>query len=184
MFKTTRIEPREVAHYDYTDENGKLLFQTVRYEPKDFRARRPDGSKLGDTRRVLYHLPEVVAATDVLIVEGEKDCESTRAWKLVATCNPFGAGKWREEYAESLHGKRVTIIADTDPPGREHAQKVAQSLQGKATHIKVIELPDAKDLSEWKAKGGTREELLKIIHNAPEWKEQPLPWRQAFKSIS
>jgi len=26
-----------VATYDYTDEHGKLLFQTVRYEPKDFK---------------------------------------------------------------------------------------------------------------------------------------------------
>ena len=30
--------------YDYTDESGNLLFQTVRYEPKDFRQRRPDGN--------------------------------------------------------------------------------------------------------------------------------------------
>jgi hypothetical protein len=28
---------------DYPDENGELLFQVVRYEPKDFRQRRPDG---------------------------------------------------------------------------------------------------------------------------------------------
>src|SRR5262245_36972338 len=33
-----------VAVYDYTDQTGHLLFQTVRYEPKAFRQRRPDGS--------------------------------------------------------------------------------------------------------------------------------------------
>jgi len=32
-----------VATYDYTDESGNLLFQVVRYDPKDFRQRRPDG---------------------------------------------------------------------------------------------------------------------------------------------
>ena len=30
-----------VKTYDYKDENGQLLFQVVRYEPKEFRQRRP-----------------------------------------------------------------------------------------------------------------------------------------------
>ncbi len=34
-------KPRIVATYDYRDEGGELLFQVVRYEPKDFRQRRP-----------------------------------------------------------------------------------------------------------------------------------------------
>jgi hypothetical protein len=32
-----------VKTYDYEDESGTLLYQCVRYEPKDFRQRRPDG---------------------------------------------------------------------------------------------------------------------------------------------
>jgi len=35
---------RVVKTYDYADENGQVLYQVVRYEPKDFRQRRPDGS--------------------------------------------------------------------------------------------------------------------------------------------
>src|SRR5262249_5582551 len=34
---------RVVATYGYTDEAGALLFQTLRYSPKDFRQRHPDG---------------------------------------------------------------------------------------------------------------------------------------------
>ena len=37
---TTR---RIVETYDYATVGGDLLFQVVRYEPKDFRQRRPDG---------------------------------------------------------------------------------------------------------------------------------------------
>jgi hypothetical protein len=33
--------PELVATYDYTDESGNLLYQTCRYQPKDFRQRRP-----------------------------------------------------------------------------------------------------------------------------------------------
>lgn len=76
-------KPRFVAAYDYNDENGKLLFQCVRFEPKDFRQRRPDPAKPGewiwdlkDTCRVLYRLREVMAAIvagrTLFVAEGEK----------------------------------------------------------------------------------------------------------------
>ena len=32
------------ATYNYTDESGNLLFQVVRFNPKGFRQRRPDGN--------------------------------------------------------------------------------------------------------------------------------------------
>src|ERR1700737_3378329 len=66
-----KSSPRTVAEYDYRGESGELLYQIVRYEPKDFRQRRPDGKggwtwKLDGVRRVLYRLPEVITASDVL----------------------------------------------------------------------------------------------------------------------
>src|SRR4030095_16983762 len=70
-----------VATYDYTDEAGKLLFQCVRYQPKDFRQRQPDGKggwiwNLEGVRRVLYRLPEVLKSKTVCVAEGEKDCDN------------------------------------------------------------------------------------------------------------
>ena len=49
------------------DERGALLFEVVRFAGKSFRQHRPDGAggwiwKVGDVRRVLYRLPEVVKA--------------------------------------------------------------------------------------------------------------------------
>src|SRR4051794_8443513 len=69
---------RIVATYDYTDEHGEVLFQAVRYQPKDFKQHRPDGKggwiwDLKGVRRVLYRLREVLTADEVVIVEGEKD---------------------------------------------------------------------------------------------------------------
>jgi putative DNA primase/helicase len=57
--------PRIATEYDYSDEAGNLLYQVVRFEPKDFRQRRPDGDgdwiwNLNGTRRVLYRLPELL----------------------------------------------------------------------------------------------------------------------------
>src|SRR5215475_11219623 len=39
----SQTKPKMVKTYDYLDEADELLFQVVRYEPKDFRQRRPDG---------------------------------------------------------------------------------------------------------------------------------------------
>ena len=165
---------RIVAEYPYTDENGNLLFQVVRLEPKSFLQRHADGKggwiwNLKGVRRVLYHLPEVHKAGSVLIVEGEKDANTARALGLTATCNPHGAGKWRREYSEFLRGKRIAIIADADAPGLAHARDVARSSVGVAASVKLIEvLPQAKDLTEWVELGGTREALLKLIARSPE----------------
>jgi hypothetical protein len=114
-----------VAEYGYHDENGVLLFQCVRYEPKDFRQRAPKGSdwewKLNGVRRVLYRLPELLKAGPselVFIVEGEKDVDRLRSIGLVATCNVGGAGKWKPEYNEHLRGRRIAVIPDNDEQGR------------------------------------------------------------------
>ncbi len=176
LFPDGGSPPQIAETYGYTDEHGNLLFEVVRLEPKSFRQRRPDGKggwiwSLNGTRRVLYRLPEVLSAESVLVLEGEKDVESARSLGLVATCNPGGAGKWREEYSESLRGKRIAIIADADEAGRKHAQQVATSLYGKVESLKVVELPGtSKDLSEWLAAGGTRRSLEGFIEEfVPEW---------------
>ena len=120
-----------VATYGYRDETGELLFEVVRFEPKDFRQRRPDGNgnwlwKLGSTRRVLYRLPELLAADPaepVFIVEGEKDADRLRALGFVATTNPQGAGKWGKADRAALAGRHVVVLPDNDQAGRDHAAR-------------------------------------------------------------
>jgi 5S rRNA maturation endonuclease (ribonuclease M5) len=175
-----------VATYDYTDEGGEqLLFQVVRYDPKDFRQRRPDGAgdwdwRLGDTRRVLYRLPAVVKAAKaggrVAVVEGERDVERVEAEGLVATCNPGGAGKWRPEYAEFLRGAQVGVFADRDEPGRKHAAEVAASLDGIAASVKVLEPAEGKDVSDHLRAGKSLGELVEVEPGKPAASEG-LPWR-------
>ena len=168
---------REIAAYDYTDEDGSLLFQAVRYEPKDFRQRRPDGVggwiwNLKDTRMVLYRLPEILPSPLVYIVEGEKDVETLRRNDLPATCSPMGASKWRDEYNESLRGKTVVILPDNDAPGKAHAEKVAASLHGIAKEILVVNLPNLKekgDVTDFFENGGTVDDLIDLIERAQIW---------------
>ena len=103
---------RILATYDYRDEAGELVFQVVRYEPKDFRQRRPDGQggwtwQVKGVRQVPYRLFELRAnATDdpVLVVEGEKDVDRLASLGFVATCNAGGANKWPAELNRALPG--------------------------------------------------------------------------------
>jgi hypothetical protein len=187
LFTESLSPSRVVAEYSYTDEQGTLLYQIVRLDPKEFRLRKPNGKggwiwKLGNVRRTLYRLPGVIAASDVLIVEGEKDADTGMTLGFAATTSG-AAGTWVAEFSDFLCGKRVTIIADADGPGRQHAQRVAHSLLGKATSLKVLELPGAKDLSEWKEKGGTLDSLLTLIHNGPEWGPQAAEGSTILESI-
>ena len=149
---------RIVKAYDYTDETGNLLFQACRMDPKDFRQRHKNGKgwtwNLKGIRRVLYRLPQIVKAHEVLLVEGEKDAETVAGMGLTGTTCPMGAGKWLPEYSESLKGKSVILIPDNDEAGRTHMTKVASSLKGFAKSLKWIDLPglpNKGDLSDWAA---------------------------------
>jgi len=169
-----------VAVYDYKDEEGRLLYQVVRFDPKDFRQRklRPDGKwdwSVRDVRRVLYRLPEVINAVEqgktVLVTEGEQDTDTLAGIGLTATTNAGGAGKWRPEYADHLRNAKVAIIADNDLPGRKHAEQVARSVHGVAADLRIVQLPGLPlkgDVSDWLAMGRTKDELEQLVaHTAP-----------------
>jgi len=172
---------RIVARYSYENAAGSLLFNAARFEPKGFAQYRPDPANPGQwiwnldgIEPVLYHLPQVLTAVQtgetVYVVEGEKDADNLCALGLVATCNPMGAGKWRDSYSEALRGAHVVILPDNDAPGQGHAAQVARSLQGKASRITLIDLPGLPpkgDVSDWLRQGHTRGELEALVQAAP-----------------
>jgi len=162
---------RIAATYPYHDENGTLLFECVRHDPKGFSQRRPDGLggwtwNLRGVRRVLFRLPTLKDADLILVVEGEKDVLTLVGLGFVATCNPMGAGKWREEYSDQLAGKDVLIFPDNDEPGQKHAIEIATSLAGKAASVSVGRVPVGKDVSEWVQAGATKTNIEEAISAA------------------
>jgi hypothetical protein len=167
--------------YQYLTPGGKLAYEVLRFHPKDFRQRRPDGAggyiwNLKDQERLLYHLPAVVKADYVFVVEGEKDADALAAIGLTATCNSGGAGSWQESLARFFDPRQhVTVIPDNDPPGRAHALAVCKSLKGKVASLKLLPLPglpDKGDVSDWlagKEPQAANEELSRLAEAAPEW---------------
>ena len=169
-----------VCTYDYKDEQGTLIFQSVRYEPKGFGQRRPDGNggwiwKLDeDTRKVLYKLPEVITeiaeGKRIYIVEGEKDVLSLRKLGLCATSNPAGGGNWSSKngsygYGAMLTGADIVVLPDNDDTGKKHTQQVTEDCKDFAKSIRVLRLPGLPpkgDVTDWIEAGGTAEKLERM----------------------
>lgn len=160
-----------VAVYDYVDEHGTTLFQVCRTADKQFPQRKPDPSKasgwtwkLGDIRRVLYRLPQLIEAADngrrVFVAEGEKDVHTLERVGEVATCCPGGAGKWREEFGAYFLELDVTVVADADEPGRKHARQVAEALADVAKSVRIVEAAQGKDATDHLNAGRSIEEFV------------------------
>jgi hypothetical protein len=157
-----------VAHYVYRDERGEAVLRVTRREPKGFSQSRPDGDGgwtpgLDDrTRERLtpFRLPEMIEGIGlgrpVHVCEGEKAADVLIARGYTATCSPMGAGKWRSSYARWFQGADVVVLADNDPPGRKHAEQVAESLRPVAASVKIVclpGLPPGGDVVDWIAAG-------------------------------
>jgi len=191
----TSNSSKYIAIYDYHDEQGKLLFQVCRTKDKQFPQRRPDGKGgwvwgLDGILKVLYRLPKILEAVKagqlILTCEGEKDVNNLVRLSFEATCNPGGAMKWEDSFSKALQGAKIGILPDNDQPGRNHANLVASSLYGIASEIRIIELPglpEKGDVSDWLSNGGTKEQLQRLIEQAPLW-QPPIKAVEAIENVS
>ena len=154
-----------VASYEYRDEVGRILFGVERKERVENGKRNKavrqyrlnnHGAKvynLDGVHLVPYRLPELLKAARngeiVFVAEGEKNVEDIRRVGYAATCNPQGAGKWRDEYSAFFVGARVTIIADADTAandfaGQRHAVQVCASLAAAGVDAHIVYAPKGK----------------------------------------
>lgn len=202
---------RITATYDYHGRDGSLLYQAVRIDnaadgrPKDFRYRRPDPDcpgawlwGLGEVPRVLYRLPELLALSAqagelpperrpwVLLLEGEKDCETARRLGVRATTPPCGAAKWHMVDVTPLEGMRLCLVPDVDAPdpktwrrpGLEHSLQALNILNGHAAEVRMLRLPvqEGQDFTDWAealpaslGPEGKRRALGRLVASAPAW---------------
>ncbi|MCO6458765.1 MAG: hypothetical protein J5I93_25945 [Pirellulaceae bacterium] len=158
-------KPRIVAQYDYRDEAGNVLFQAVRFDPKDFRQRRPKPGggwewSVKGVRVVPYRLPELLAepARAVVVAEGEKDCDNLARMGVLATCNASGAGKWTAEHSAFLRGRRDERRTET--AGRSRARLDTRRAAVAGNHFfrrdGPAQLSDARIARRAAAMGGSR----------------------------
>jgi len=167
--KGTLGEPEAI--YQYRDEHGDLVFEAVRYPGKKFRQRHEvEGEyvySLEGVPRVLFRLPEIIAAAaahkTVYVCEGEKDVISFVSRGHEATCNPMGAGKWKDSYSTHLVGANVVIVADKDEPGRHHAERVRTSIREAGGLVTIVEAKEGKDATDHFEAGYEVEDFVPVV---------------------
>ena len=143
--------------YRYEDKDGNHVMDVVRFKPKNFRPRRPDGRfTLDGVTRVPYRLPQLLdgikEGREIIIVEGEKDVEAATNIGLVATTFAGGAGKWRKEYSKWFQEAKVICLPDNDDAGRKGMHLIASQISKVAESVRWLELPNIPekgDLSDW-----------------------------------
>jgi hypothetical protein len=189
----TVFKPRAriVETYPYRDEGGAVLYETVRYEPKDFKQRRPNGyggwiwslkneQKADAVRFVLYRLPEIQGHSRLVIAEGEKDANRLVACGIDATTSPLGAGKWRPDYTTQLCAAGVThviLVPHNDDAGRHHADQIAASCVAAGLEVTVVTLPGLAlkgDAFDYLA-AHTADDFRRCCQTAPAWTSPVLP---------
>lgn len=166
-----------VKIYYYRDEQCKLLYRVLRYDPKSFRLQRAvyEGGgfrkwvwNMRGVRRVLYNLPDILRRKDdvIIIVEGEKDADTLTRLGFLSTTTPMGANAWATEYVRHLRGRRVALIPDNDRAGKEYGANVSRNLGVACSRFGILSLPGLKekgDVTDWVEAGGTAEELQRLI---------------------
>lgn len=126
---------------------------------------------------------------------GDMNCMTLRAalWadtakeklNLCGTTGGSAAEKWLDEYTASLTGKNCVVVPDADDPGRKKARSIAQALSGNAAFVCLLELPGAKDLTEWVEKGGTPDKLLGLISTTGAYKpEAPVDGARLLDNVA
>jgi hypothetical protein len=201
------VKKEEISSYDYRDENGKLLYQKVRYwvtfeddsQGKTFSYRRFDENGrpifyLNGVRRVPYRLPELLEALKtnpkqvIVLTEGEKDVDNVR--KLGITATSFK--DWLEEFNCHIKDLDTVLFVDHDEAGVRFANSAADIIYKAAKSIKMIDLfaieplppKHGKDVSDWLEAGNSRDKLLEIIRSAPlgiRRKKAPSPQKKMSK---
>lgn len=193
---------KPVKGYRYVSADGEPLYEVIRYQfvlpdgsfeidpktgtpKKTFLQRRPDGHgghhwNLEGIGHTIYrhNLVEqaIAEGKTIYLPEGEKDVETLEAWGLVASTNSGGAKNWTDKLAAYFKAADVVILIDNDDAGRARGEKVARSLRGIASRIRLLDfvplwsaIKDKFDVTDWRDAGGTKEQFLAFVEQLSDW---------------
>ena len=176
-----QYEAQGKIYSQYQDETGKIVYKSVRHYPngkKDFYTV-PKGVKTFFP----YRLPEVMKAIgegkEIIIAEGEKDCETLRSIGFTATTNHGGTGMgWGKQHSKWFpEGTKVSICGDADKPGQKHVNAIAEALLERKCKVKILDLgypieeKRGKDITDWINEGHTKQDFEKLLQTAKDRKE-------------
>ncbi len=167
--------------WDYLDDDGRLIAVVYCYDPPGGKQFRPWDVRARKARapdpRPLYNRPGIKAASEVILVEGEKSAAALIEQGISATTAMNGASAPVAKTDWSpLKGKRVLIWPDHDEPGRQYAEVASQAvLTAGAASVAVLNPPGNKP-DKWDAADAVAEhmDVTSFIATAPRQAVRPV----------
>lgn len=178
----------------FRDRDGVPRGYQARALDKDAQVRwlGPKSPEGGSWARVGY-FPGTGGFDEVLVTEGPSDA-LTGAGLGFDTIGIRGAGLAANatvvDDLVALLGDREAVIAgDGDPAGRRFSSTLAEALVGRDVRVRVLEVPDGLDLTEWRAQHGPRFDVtvVRAIAETPHVKSRTaslLAWDEDRYSLT
>lgn len=143
-----------VREHIYRDEQGKPVHRTIYYKTTDGR-KEPRQHKYNDgkwmfemegVKRIPYNLSNILSESNIIYVEGEKDCDTliNLGIKNVTTLGSANS-KLEQHQHKYFRNKNIIIIPDNDLAGYTFVRKIGKQLFGVAKSVSVCFLPDLED---------------------------------------
>lgn len=100
---------------------------------------------------ILYPMHVLLENDDLFICEGEWDTLALLSQGVPAITGTSGSESWPSEYNMYFRGKKVTFVYDNDDAGNRGREKAARNLEGTATEIRFLDVPQevGKDVTDW-----------------------------------
>lgn len=156
------------TEYVYRDKDGSELYRVKRVDYADgrkdcFQEYRGKPT-LPVEVRTLYNYHKIHGNTYdfICLCEGEKTADALCECGYIGTTNPLGSKNWEQKYADLLKGQSVLVMPDADQHGEAWRDEVMKSLQGIASEVRVIEMPDKFIRKHPEFKGHDFADMLKV----------------------
>lgn len=188
---------RVIRSYRWTDAEGHEAWKHRWDKGEKFSWSQDKDAKQcgqGHCRPTLYNLESLHDASEIIIVEGERDVETVNRLlidcgltHMRATCTPNGAQSVRPKYLAALHGKaKVWVSGDNDAAGEGYRSKCVMQLHGKVGQLLDLRVPGgSKDWTEWADTKDRTEEFRPLVLNACPMPDllRVVPWRSSIELL-
>ena len=151
------------------DNEMQLVFRIT-----DNHIKRHKGEQFGDAECKIYpDISNIKPDSTLLICEGEKDVVSASCYGFPAITFTSGANGIPKDISALDPFKSIVICYDSDESGRKGAKKLANELYHVDRNIKILELDDNMDITDYFAAGNSAIDLNILIHSAKVFGDDP-----------
>ncbi|MEO1324173.1 MAG: AAA family ATPase [Pseudomonadota bacterium] len=173
IYETAQGDPfMIVKRFDkfYVDDGSPVMKEKPDGSTKQAKGYRPfhaDGRAklplLPSGKRIIFNLPGIATANEVIVTEGEKAAHALNLAGFTATTH-HGGSSIKPEVSDwtPLAGKSVILWPDNDENGIEHMARLSSHLKGLGCSVRVINVPEGHP-EGWDAADAESEEVSTLL---------------------